>query len=91
MLTFRNLFPIGVHRPKEFIGRCGQILGNRMQCTKGGTWEVTDDETNTRTQYCTYHASLLEEKQKQALAQPSPAQPTDKDKVNVNDEPKPAA
>ncbi len=82
MLTFRNLFPIGVHRPKEFIGRCGQILGNRMQCTKGGTWEVKDDSVTppTLTQYCTYHASLLEEKQK-----------TDKDKVNVNDEPKPAA
>lgn len=60
MLTFRNLFPPG-QRPKEFIGHCGALLPNRMQCPKGGTWEVTDDVRKSVTQYCTMHARILEE------------------------------
>lgn len=64
MLTFRNLFPPG-RRPQERINNCGALLSNRMQCPKGGTWEVIDDVKKTTTQYCTMHARILEEAAKQ--------------------------
>jgi hypothetical protein len=64
MITFRNLFPIGQVRKKELITNCAAMLPNRMQCVKGGTWEVTDDVKKTQRQYCTFHARMLEEELK---------------------------
>ena len=66
MITFRNLFPLGSVRGKELISHCSAMLPNRMQCTKGGTWEVTDDlaKPPTKKQYCTFHARMLEQELK---------------------------
>ena len=82
MILFRLIDQQG----KEFVGRCTEMLPNKMQCYSGADYEISasDNSINPR-QVCRFHAKLIDAEQKKAepSIQLEPTKPPE-DTVDVN-------
>ena len=69
--------------PQGIIGRCQAMLFNRMQCTRGASYKSIDSTTQIETEYCTFHARVLQEEMNREKVNTEPKE--DENGVLVDD------
>lgn len=66
MINFRLL-----KQPQDHVGKCTEILPNKMQCYSAADFELTDSSNDPNfqvRQVCRFHARLIDQAQKQQAA-----------------------